>query len=95
MKIYIYSNILVKVRHAHLTLNIPKLLRDFRIGKGVDESTCHSILFTVKSNWGYFCERGVSCSIYDLDFCIDTGDYPPVCYRQSNYKFHECNTMNQ
>ena len=36
------------------TISTPELLRDFRIGKEVDNSTCHSIFFILKSNWGSF-----------------------------------------
>ena len=36
------------------TISTPELLRDFRIGKEVDNSTYHSIFFILKSNWGSF-----------------------------------------
>ena len=27
--------------------------------------------------------------MFDFEFCIDTGDYKPVCYRQLSYGIHK------
>ena len=33
--------------------------------------------------------------MFDFEFCIDTGDSKPVCYRQPSYSIHERKIMDK
>ena len=76
------------------SLDTLELLRDFCIGEYVDTSIRQSVLYIVKSNLDFFCQQGVSRSVLDFEFCIDTGDSVPVCCHQPNYEFHWRKIMN-
>ena len=54
-----------------------------------------SILTIIKDNWDSVCEEGASRPIFDFEFCIDTGNYKHVCYRQSSYGIHERKIMDK
>ena len=64
------------------------------MGDQADDFTRRSILFIIKSNLDSFCEMGVSRLVLDFEFCIDTGDSPPVCCRQPKYSYRERKIMN-
>ena len=80
--------------HWNESLDSPELERDFCMGDQADDSTRRSVLSIIRSNWDSFCERGVSRPVIDFEFCIGTGDSPPVCCRQSKYGYHERKIMN-
>ena len=72
-----------------------ELVRDLNIGQDIDVSIRQSIIKIVQDNWDSFCERGVSRPMLYFEFCIDTGNSPPVCCKQPVYKFHESKIMNK
>ena len=72
-----------------------ELVRDFHIGQDIDATIRQSIITIIQDNWDSFCERGVSRPMLDFEFCIDTGNSPPVCCRQPVYGFHESKIMNK
>ena len=77
------------------SLDLLELERDFRLGDQVDDFTRRSILSIIESNCDSFCERGVSRPVLDFEFCIDTGDSPPVCCCQLKNGYHERKIMNK
>ena len=62
----------------------PELLRDLHIGNDAD-----AVINIIHNNWDSFCKRGVSRPMFDFEFCINTGNSPPVCCQQPVYSFHE------
>ena len=72
-----------------------ELVRDLNIGQDIDASIHQSIIKIVQDNWDSFCEQGVSRPLLDFEFCIDTGNSPPVCCKQPVYGFHESKIMNR
>ena len=72
----------------------PVLLRDLHIGNNVDSAIRHKIINIIQDNWDSFCERGASRPMLNFEFCIDTGNSPPVCCRQPVYGFHKSKIMN-
>ena len=65
------------------------------MGDQDDAFTRRSVLSIIKSNWNSFYERAVSRPVLDFQLCIDTGDFPPVCYHQPNCRYHEREIMDQ
>ena len=61
----------------------------------MDLTIKQSILTIIKDNWDSFCEEGASKPMFDFEFCIDTGDFKPVCYRQPSYGIHERKIMDK
>ena len=72
-----------------------ELVRDFHIGQDIEASIRQSIIKIVQDNWDYFCERGVSRPMLYFEFCIDTGNSPPICCKQPVYELHESKIMNK
>ena len=73
----------------------PELLRNIPIRDDVDAAIHHTIINIIQNNWDSFCERGVSRSMLDIKFFIDTGNSSPVCCRQLVYGFHESEIMTK
>ena len=73
----------------------PELLRDLLIGDDVDTAIRRKIINIIQDNRDSFCERGVSRPMLDFDFCIDTGNSPPVCCCQPVYGFRESKIMTK
>ena len=80
--------------HWNESLDSPELERYFRMGDQADDPIRCSVLSIIKLNWDFFCERGVSRLVLDFEFCIDTGNSPPVYCRQPKYGYHERKIMN-
>ena len=70
------------------------LAKDLSIDDGIDSTIRQSVIKIIHDNWDSFCEQGVARPIFDFDFCLDTGDSKPVCYRQPSYGIHEREIMN-
>ena len=71
------------------SIDEPDLLRNLHIGKNLDATICWIIIDIIHDNWGSFFKRGISIPIFAFEFCIDTGNLPPVCCRQLVYGFYE------
>jgi hypothetical protein len=67
----------------------PKLTKHFVIGPNVDVGTRQSIIAIIQSYWDCFYSEGVRFPILAFEFCIDTGDFPPICFRKPHYGLHE------
>ena len=61
----------------------------------MDPTLKKSITTIIQDNWGSFYEQGASCTMFDFEFCINTGDSKPICCRQSSYGTHECKIMDK
>ena len=70
-----------------------KLMKDFHIDSSIDTNIRQSILSIIKDNWDFVCEQDDSRLMLDFEFCLDTGESPPVCCRQPVYGIHERKIM--
>jgi len=68
---------------------LAELSKDLTVGATMDPTIKQSILTIIKDNWDSFCKEGASRSMFDFEFCIDTGDSKSVCGRQPSYGIHE------
>ena len=74
---------------------LPELNKYLRINTSMDHIIKHAILTIIKYNWDSFCEEGASRTMFNFEFCIDTGDSKPDCCRQSSYGIHERKIMDK
>ena len=61
----------------------------------MDPTIKQSILTIIKNNWDLFCEEGASRTMFDFEFCIDTGDSKPVCCHQFSSIINERKIMDK
>ena len=61
----------------------------------MDSTLKESITTIIKHNWDSFCEQGVSHTMFDFEFCIDTWDSKSACCRQPSYGIHERKIMDK
>ena len=65
-----------------------------RINDDVDPIIRQSIIKINHDNYDSFFEQGAALHMFDFEFCLDTGDSKPICYRQLSYDIHERKIMN-
>ena len=71
-----------------------ELTKYLRIDDSIDPTIRYSVIKIINDNWDSFCEQGAARPMFDFEFCLDTGDYKPVCCRQLSYGIHEREIMN-
>ena len=54
---------------------------------------CAELVSIIHDNWDCFYAEGARRPMLGFQFCIDTGDSPPVACRQPNYGIHESKIM--
>ena len=74
---------------------LAELTKYVTIDATIDPTIKQSIVTIIKDHWDSFCEEGVSRPMFDFEFCIDTCDSKPVCYRQPSYGIHERKIMDK
>ena len=56
---------------------------------------CTELTSIIQDNWDCFYAEGARRPMLGFEFCIDTGDSPPVACRQPNYGIHEGKIMTK